>query len=166
MESITTLTNGAARLRLAGTAVNRLHLRLPAHTDQQLAKPAGVLVGQTERVTAWYERLGEVLAGRSTMLPAVELATPNDSFLDVILPAVDGGDMSRAEQAERLLWSGQYVGDVNRTRADLVDAGRRDPHDARETVVASVNASSEMRRLRPIEMPSRRQFTLSPVSKP
>ncbi len=121
LESITTLTNGAARLRLAGTAVSQLHLTLPAHTDRQLATPAGLLVGQTQRVTSWYDSLGEVLAGRSRLLPAVELSTPDDSFLDVILPAVDGGDMHRARQAERLLWSGQYVGDVNRMRAELVD---------------------------------------------
>jgi len=34
---------------------------------------------------------------------------------------VDGcGDPGRAELAERLLWSGQYIGDVNRMREDLV----------------------------------------------
>ena len=122
LESITTLANGAARLRLAGTAVNRLHLTLPAHTDQQLATPADLLVGQTERVASWYGSLGEVLAGRSDFAAggrAVDAG--DDSFLDVILPAVNGGDSARAEQAERLLWSGQYVGDLNRMRAELVD---------------------------------------------
>jgi hypothetical protein len=30
------------------------------------------------------------------------------------------GDDSRAEQAERLLWSGQYIGDINRLRGELL----------------------------------------------
>jgi hypothetical protein len=55
-------------------------------------------------------------------LPAVAAADGDASFIDVIVPAVDKcGDVARAEQAERLLWSGQYVGDINRLRADLVE---------------------------------------------
>jgi hypothetical protein len=45
-----------------------------------------------------------------------------ESFLDVVLPAVQSsGDTEQAERAERLLWSGQYLGDVDQLRADLVD---------------------------------------------
>jgi uncharacterized membrane protein YccC len=122
LESLTTLTNGAGRLALAGTAVNRLHITLPPAVDDDLAVPSGLLVDQTERLSSWYSALGEVLAGRSQSLPAVESAAPDDSFLDVLLPAVNRcHDSDRAEQAERLLWSGQYVGDLNRLRTDLVD---------------------------------------------
>ena len=40
----------------------------------------------------------------------------------MVLPAVDScGDPDRAARAEQLLWSGQYLGDVDQLRADLVE---------------------------------------------
>jgi hypothetical protein len=53
-------------------------------------------------------------------------SAPSASFLDVVLPAVDHcADGTCAAQAERLLWSGQYVGDLDQLRADLVEPARQ-----------------------------------------
>jgi hypothetical protein len=77
---------------------------------------------RTDEVAGWYQALGESLMRTRNDLPAVAAADGDASFIDVIVPAVDKcGDVARAEQAERLLWSGQYVGDINRLRADLVE---------------------------------------------
>jgi hypothetical protein len=46
----------------------------------------------------------------------------DESFLEVVLPEVERcGDRDRAVRAEQLLWSGQYLGDVNRQRAELLE---------------------------------------------
>jgi uncharacterized membrane protein YccC len=123
LESVTTLANGASRLRLAGTAVTRLMLA-DANSDgyAELSAPVGALTSQTEALTTWYHSLGDVLMGENEPLPAVTTSSTGESFLEVVLPAVDRcGDQNRARLAERLLWSGQYLGDVNRLRADLVE---------------------------------------------
>jgi uncharacterized membrane protein YccC len=126
LEGVAALANGATRLRLAGTAVSRLRLENPDGGRDDLAEPIGLLVDQTATVTSWYHELGDAMAGQVEALPAVEATSSEASFLDVILPAVDRcGDPDRAVQAERLLWSGQYVGDVGVLRQDLVEpAGR------------------------------------------
>jgi hypothetical protein len=63
------------------------------------------------------------LALERALRPAVVIpvAMSEQSFLDVVLPGVAGcGDRARADQAEKLLWSAQYLGDVSRMRAGLV----------------------------------------------
>ncbi len=118
LENITAVANGASRLRLAGDAISQLKTFGAADL---LEEPVSLLVSQTDQVTDWYRTLGDILAGGHGAVPAVEPASANASFLDVVLPAINGcGDPTRAELAERLLWSGQYVGDVNRMRLDLV----------------------------------------------
>jgi uncharacterized membrane protein YccC len=119
LESITALANGASRLRLAGDAIAQLRTLGAA---EALDEPVDLLVRQTDQVTDWYRTLGDIMAGGHSNVPAVEVSAAKASFLDVILPAIDGcGDPTRADLAERLLWSGQYVGDVNRMRLDLVE---------------------------------------------
>jgi hypothetical protein len=78
-------------------------------------------------VSDWYRTLGTVLDGHAGgPLPAPSAARSGQSFLDVVLPGVAGcGDRTRAEQAEKLLWSAQYLGDVSRMRADLVGPARQ-----------------------------------------
>ncbi|HEY2792147.1 MAG TPA: FUSC family protein [Micromonosporaceae bacterium] len=121
MESVTALANGASRLRLAGDAITQLKVVNPDGPAAELGEPVSLLVDQTDRIADWYSTLGGVLGGTGSNLPAVDATTANASFLDVVLPAIDDcGDSARAEVAERLLWSGQYVGDVNRLRGDLV----------------------------------------------
>jgi hypothetical protein len=64
-----------------------------------------------------------VLAGGPAALPSAPdtAATDSESFLDVVLPAVDScGDPEGAARAERVLWSGQYLGDVDRFRLELL----------------------------------------------
>ncbi|HEY1486486.1 MAG TPA: FUSC family protein [Micromonosporaceae bacterium] len=121
LEGVTALANGATRLRLAGDAIAQLKVVNPDGNPAELGEPVSLLVDQTGRITDWYFTLGDILGGTEGELPAVETTTANASFLDVVLPAIDGcGDPGRAMQAERLLWSGQYVGDVNRLRIELV----------------------------------------------
>ena len=68
----------------------------------------------------WYAELADVISARAATLPPLDGATNGASFLDVVLAAVHGcGDPDRARRAEPLLWSGQYLGDVDRLRADL-----------------------------------------------
>jgi hypothetical protein len=124
VENVTSLANGAARVRLAGNAVSRLRGAYPDTApdvdDPALAEPVAALTSRTEDVTRWYAALGDVLSGAGDRVPAIG-PTPDPSFLDVVLPAVDRcGDPDRAARAERLLWSGQYVGDVGQVRPDLV----------------------------------------------
>ena len=91
----------------------------------------GVLDRSTAEVADWYRSLAEVFATGSKCLPVV--AGPSESFLDVVLPAVHRcGDSDRAARAERLLWAGQYVGDISRLRANLV-APAEQVRDARTT---------------------------------
>ena len=126
----TALANGATRLRLAGDAIAELTAISPNGGPIALEAPVAVLVDQTDRVTTWYSDLADVLAGSSESVPGLE-RTRATSFLDVVLPAIYGcGDPDRAEQAERLLWSGQYLGDVTRMRAELVEPAQ-DVHETR-----------------------------------
>jgi uncharacterized membrane protein YccC len=123
LESVATLANGATRLRLAGMAISSLRNRdgraTPAD-DEQLAEPVAVLTRRTEEVTSWYSALADGFDSSGATVPSV--VGSDDSFLDVVLPAVNGcGDADRATRAEQLLWSGQYLGDVNNLRADLVE---------------------------------------------
>ncbi|HKD97268.1 MAG TPA: FUSC family protein [Micromonosporaceae bacterium] len=119
LESLTALANGATRLRLTGLAVTRLAMAGPAVAD--LDGPVSVLRKRTDDVADWYRTLGDSLSRTGVDLPEVTPVPAGDSFLDAVVPAVDRcGDPDRAEQAERLLWSGQYIGDINRLRAELL----------------------------------------------
>ena len=119
LESITTLANAATRLRLTGAAVANLATAGPAGAD--LDGPVELLRNRTDEVTSWYRDLGDALMRTGKDLPALTTADGDESFLDVVVPAVDKcGDESRAEQAERLLWSGQYIGDINQLRGELL----------------------------------------------
>jgi uncharacterized membrane protein YccC len=119
LESVATLANGATRLRLAGMAISSLR-NGAAPDDERLAEPVAVLTRRTDEVTSWYSTLAD---GFDSSHPAVlPVVSSDDSFLDVVLPAVEQcGDPDRAARAEQLLWSGQYLGDVNTLRADLIE---------------------------------------------
>ncbi len=127
LESVAALANGAGRLRLAGRAIGALRSAAPAATvvpagDPRLTDPATVLDRRAQQVTEWYTALADAFGAHGTRpVPAVD-ADRGESFLDVVLPAVTGcGDDERAARAERLLWSGQYLGDVDRVRGDLAE---------------------------------------------
>ncbi len=125
LEGITALANGATRLRLAGSAVTGLGITYP-DTAPEIADPAldgpiAALRDRTSAITSWYADLADVLDGVRGSAPPVNDDSPAESFLDIVLPAVDRcGDPGRAARAERLLWSGQYVGDVSQVRPSLV----------------------------------------------
>jgi uncharacterized membrane protein YccC len=120
LESVTTLANGAVRLRMAGEAITRLKTD-DSNGYGSLESTVELLVEQTGHVTGWYHALSDEVGGATTPLPPVEHLAADASFLDVVLPAITScGDPGRAAIAERLLWSGQYVGDVNRMREELV----------------------------------------------
>lgn len=139
LESVARLANGATRLRLAGMAITDLRHDAPERPDAPdghtgtpdgesdeapLAQPIAVLTRRTDEVASWYTQLADGFDGRnggaSGQLPSTDPS--DDSFLEVVLPAVDAcGDPDRATRAELLLWSGQYVGDVNRQRAELLE---------------------------------------------
>lgn len=126
LESVAALANGAARLRLAGVAISDLRAGAPEGTvagtvDDGLAGPAGVLDRRAAQVTGWYGELADAFSvGDGAAPPAVADSPDGASFLEVVLPAVERcGDEQRAERAERLLWSGQYLGDVDRLRLEL-----------------------------------------------
>lgn len=127
LESVTVLAGGASRLRLAGVAINRLHAHSPDGVmvpagDEGLAQPVALLQRRADHVSEWYDELADTVSGRSDQLPVLDGTPSTESFLDVVLPAVRScGDTEQAERAERLLWSGQYLGDVDQLRADLVD---------------------------------------------
>ena len=130
LESVVALANGAARLRLAGSAIKHLQLSagqpVPAAGHGVLDGSAAVLLQRTEDVSKWYDVLADGFARAGNGLPEPSAAPPAASFLDVVLPAVDHcADGSCAEQAERLLWSGQYLGDVDQLRADLLEPARQ-----------------------------------------
>jgi uncharacterized membrane protein YccC len=122
---ITALANGATRLRLAGYAVTGLAIAYPDSesevADSALDGPIAALRDRTNAITSWYVQLADVLDGVRESAPIVTDDAPDESFLDIVLPAVDRcGDPDRAARAERLLWSGQYVGDVSRVRPSLI----------------------------------------------
>jgi uncharacterized membrane protein YccC len=126
LESVAVLAGGAARLRLAGAAINSLHASAPGGVvvpsqDDGLTEPATVLRRRADDLGEWYDELADTIAGRASSAPRVN-GSGGASFLDVVLPAVHGcGDPDRAVRAEQLLWSGQYLGDVDRLRVDLVE---------------------------------------------
>jgi uncharacterized membrane protein YccC len=125
LEGITALTNGATRLRLAGYAVTGLGVAYPDTApevaDPALDGPIAALRDRTNEITSWYAELADVLDGVRDSAPPVTDDSPDESFLDIVLPAVDRcGDPDRAARAERLLWSGQYVGDVSQVRPGLI----------------------------------------------
>jgi hypothetical protein len=133
LESVTMLANGASRLRLAGMAISRLRKDAPDGSvvppgDERLRQPAAVLHDRARLVGGWYTALADDFTANGSVadaLPDIDAPTSVDSFLDVVLPAIDGcGDPDRASRAEQLLWSGQYLGDVDRLRIDL-----REPAD-------------------------------------
>jgi uncharacterized membrane protein YccC len=122
LETVARLANGATRLRLAGAAIEQLRVVLPGGPDDDdLREPAGVLLRRGDAVTEWYTRLAAEVSGRNGSAPEPYAGTAADSFIDVVLPAVERcGDPDRAAGAERLLWSGQYLGDVDQLRPFLV----------------------------------------------
>ena len=126
LESVAALANGATRLRLAGMAISTLRRQQPdgPTDDDLLAAPVAVLTRRTDEVAQWYGALADGFVGATGELPPVD--SSDDSFLDVVLPAVDScGDQDRATRAERLLWSGQYLGDVNKQRGELLEPARQ-----------------------------------------
>ena len=134
LSSVATLANGAARLRLAATAIARLQADAPdgqvATADPGLAEPLALLDRRGDEVTAWYATLADAFSRQAAPVPG-EPDRAGESFLDLVLPAVHScGDPARAARAEQVLWSGQYLGDVDRLRADLLPPGRQ-VHDAR-----------------------------------
>ncbi|MGH8960039.1 MAG: FUSC family protein [Jatrophihabitantaceae bacterium] len=142
LQSVTTLANGASRLQLAGTAIARLRQDAPdrqvAVPDSGLDAPLALLEKRGEQVTSWYSALADGLDGSGPAVPPADDAADRQSFLEVVLPAIDRcDDRDRATRAEQLLWSGQYLGDVDRLRDDLLlPAGQ----------VAAVRARSWWRR--------------------
>jgi uncharacterized membrane protein YccC len=125
LEAITALANGATRLRLAGSAITGLGIAYPDTApevaDPALDGPIAALRDRTSAITSWYADLADVLDGVRESAPPVNDDSPGESFLDIVLPAVDRcGDPDRAARAERLLWSGQYVGDVRQVRPGLI----------------------------------------------
>lgn len=128
LRSVALLTNGATRLRLAGTAIAGLHSAdgRAAVPDTGLAEPLQVLDRRSNQVASWYRSLADSFAVGSGAMPGVPPTAATESFLDVVLPAVDScGDPERAASAERVLWSGQYLGDVDRFRPELLPAAEQ-----------------------------------------
>jgi hypothetical protein len=127
LEKVATLAGGAARLRLAGTAITNLQYEAPERRlvqagDRTLEAPADVLFRRGSDVAGWYVTLADAFSTPGSPLPANGDGQAGESFLEVVLPAVDGcGDADRAARAERLLWAGQYLGDVDQLRADLLE---------------------------------------------
>jgi uncharacterized membrane protein YccC len=127
LESVTALANAATRLRLAGTAIASLQNGTPGgsagtRADDRLDEPIEVLSRRAADVTGWYVALADGFVSGAAGLPPLDDAAAQASFLDVVLPAVDRfGDPDGAARAEQLLWSGQYLGDVDRLRADLLE---------------------------------------------
>src|SRR5439155_23733562 len=114
---------------LAGTAIKRLQLeRLdelpPAAAEGELERPASVLAGRAVDVTSWYRTLGAAFARPDRPLPADGHTDSAESFLEVVLPVVETCDDALRAQAERLLWSGQYLGDVDRLRPERLEPAR------------------------------------------
>ena len=98
-----------------------------------------MLTRRTDEVASWYGALADGFVGSGAELPAVDPS--DDSFLDVVLPAVDScGDPDRAARAEQLLWSGQYLGDVTKQRADLLEPAAQVRAAQGQPVVAALSA--------------------------
>jgi uncharacterized membrane protein YccC len=126
LDSVTALAGGATRLRLAGAAINRLHSAAPdgvvaPQGDAALEAPVTLLHRRADEVTEWYSALADAVDGRGAAVPPTDSPMNDESFLDVVLPAVHNcGDADRAVRAEQLLWSGQYLGDIDRLRPELI----------------------------------------------
>jgi uncharacterized membrane protein YccC len=128
LTTVARLANGAARVRLAGTAIKHLHTNAADdHTvHDDLQPPGQLLVARTHQVAVWYDALGHSLADRRAPVPTAESTRPPGSFLEVVLPAVDyRPDPESATHAEQLLWSGQYLGDVDQLRPYLVEPAQQ-----------------------------------------
>jgi hypothetical protein len=129
LESVAALANGATRLRLAGVAITSLQRAAPdgqvvLSGDDGLRGAVTVLNRRADRLGRWYGQLADSFDDPAgPPLPQLADGREDDqSFLDVVLPEVQRcGDRTRASRAEQLLWSGQYLGDVNRQRADLLE---------------------------------------------
>jgi hypothetical protein len=130
LEGVASLANGAARVRLAGTAIKRLQLDEPdglppVAVEGALDGPATLLARRAEDVASWYASLAAAFARPGNPLPSDGHSPTDASFLEVVLPVVETCDDGQRAQAERLLWSGQYLGDVDRLRADLLEPARQ-----------------------------------------
>lgn len=130
LESVATLANGAARVRLAGTAIKRLQFEEPdglppVAVEGVLDQPATVLARRADAVTRWYASLAAAFARPDSPVPSDGHSPTDASFLDVVLPVVEACDDGQRAQAERLLWSGQYLGDVDRLRSDLLEPAQQ-----------------------------------------
>ncbi len=134
LDSVAALANGATRLRIAAVAIGDLggnpHRRPGerrpggrADDDPRLNETAAVLDRRGRQVTDWYGALAGAFAGPDATAhpPALDAEPAPGSFLEIVLPAVERcGDADRALRAEQLLWAGQYVGDVDQLRRDLL----------------------------------------------
>jgi uncharacterized membrane protein YccC len=123
LADVAALVNGAARVRLAGSAVKRLHRRASddhaAHLE--LERPGTLLEERAAQVGDWYAELGRSFVDGRDAPPAVTATGGGPSFLEVIVPEVRKcPDADAATHAEQLLWAGQYVGDVDQLRGYLV----------------------------------------------
>ena len=126
LDSVAALANGATRLRIAGVAIGDLRDGEPVATDDdpRLAETAAFLDRRGRAVTDWYATLARTFEGPGAAAhsPSLDPTPDGTSFLEIVLPAVERcGHPDRAQRAERLLWAGQYVGDVDRLRQDLLE---------------------------------------------
>ena len=123
LADVAALVNGAARVRLAGSAIKRLHVGATddhaVHDD--LRGPGELLAGRAGHISDWYVALGRAFVDGRDGLPA-PAAAGGASFLELILPEVRRcPDPDAAPHAEQLLWAGQYVGDLDQLRGYLVE---------------------------------------------
>ncbi len=127
LESVTTLANGATRLRLAGAAIARLSAAAPdgravVPDDDRLEQAAQLLAERADTVVGWYAHLADGVGAADELPTTPADCASGESFVDVVLPALDScGDPDRAARAEQLLWSGQYLGDVDQLRPQLLE---------------------------------------------
>jgi uncharacterized membrane protein YccC len=125
IEGVAALAGAATRLRLVADSLDELcskDVRGPLPPDLDLA--GAELRAVADGVDLWYRRLGDLLAGRRTGVPA---ADPPDSQLpdDVVghlRTGLVGADRDAARHALLLLWSAQHLDSLRRAEADLVDA--------------------------------------------
>jgi uncharacterized membrane protein YccC len=122
LEDVIALVNGSSRLRLAASAIGRLDGDGSQETpdpDARLAGPAQLLGQRARQVTDWYAELAAGFQDPRKELPTTDGSASTSSFLDVVLPAVEACSDGVADRAERLLWSGQYLGDLDQLRQHL-----------------------------------------------
>lgn len=130
LSSVTAAANGASRLRLAADAM--VALREPAATGDAAREAAGtgvgtalegpehILVERCERVDVWYDDFGQCCLLRADV-PAVPQLVPtvDDAFVDGLRRSV-ATDESSLARAEQLLWTAQYLHDLERLEGKLV----------------------------------------------